>query len=223
MSELVADSKFIILVRHGELDNPKNIVYNLDRVMEPEDIMHLSKLGVSQMRNLGEIIKQKGFNVKRILRSPETRVKESIEALNEQLGIEDVKEDVRLDDVYAPGPYKLGITMDEWALRKGNCYEGPEWEGYNHEKPVQMRDRMRECFDEAARSLSIGETVILISHGDSLSWLLNDLITGSIPKPDKLRDSIYPEKGVGIVIVLSERNKVLSHYQINAQDAGSKY
>lgn len=222
MTETSQENKFVIVVRHGELDNPRDIVYNRDSVMKPEDIIHLSQLGVNQIRDLGEIIKQKGFNVVRIAMSPETRVRESAEALNKQLEVEDVAEDPRLDDAYVPGPYIEGMKMNELVAMKGNFYED-KYDKYNHEKPETVRDRVKECFKEVASSLQKGETAILVSHGDSISWFLNDLITGKLPEPDRLKDSIYPEKGLGFVLVLDDNNKLVEHYKLTPELVGNKY
>ena len=74
--------KYIIFVRHGEPNNPKHIVYNLDEVMRKEDIIHLTVYGKKQLKALGRVIKKKGFNVVKILHSNQTRVIESSKALN---------------------------------------------------------------------------------------------------------------------------------------------
>lgn len=218
----IANSKFIILIRHGELNNPRNIVYNRDNVMRAEDNMHLSPRGIEQMKNLGRLIEEKGFKVQNIYISPEIRCQESIRYLIEghhfsKWGIEQ-----DLDDNYAPGPYLLGMTMDQLKEIGGNVYEGPMAKRYHHESPEQIVKRMRKAFDRAVLRLDIGETAILVSHGDPLAWLFNDIIIGYIPVPSVLRDSFYPEKGVGTVIVLGPRNK-LHHFELNPQDAGSKY
>lgn len=215
-------SKFIIVVRHGELDNPKNIVYNRDSLMKPEDIIHLSARGEEQMRKLGLLIAQEGFRVVRILVSPETRVQESVKYLtagNPFPAFETVDD---LDDAYVPGPYLTGMTMNQLIQQAGNTY-GAIWRDYHHERPQGIATRMRKVFDEIAKNTGMGESSILISHGDPISWLLNDVIKGYLPEPEDLRNSLYPEKGVASVLVLDSRNKLINHYKLNPQDAGSKY
>jgi broad specificity phosphatase PhoE len=60
-----SDKKFILIVRHGELDNPENIVYNRDSVMKIP--IHLSALGKRHMLEIGQLIKSKDFNLTKYL------------------------------------------------------------------------------------------------------------------------------------------------------------
>ena len=217
------ESKFIIVIRHGELYNPKELVYNRDSVMKSEDIMHLSQRGIEQMGNLGQLIAQKGFKIKKIVISPEIRAQESAKNLTEGHSFAQFEIDKDLDDTYAPGPYLMGMSMEQFASLGGNTYESVVWNGYNHETAANLAERMRRAFDKIAKSLNFGETGIIISHGDPLAWLLSDLIEKHLPQPKDLRGPIYPEKGIATVIVLNSNNQVIHHYKLNPEDAGSKY
>lgn len=129
------ESKFIALARHGELANPKNIVYSRDAYMKPEDIIHISDAGIIQMHELGKALINKGMKVVRIYTSPETRAIESSAELARSLGDVEIVVNGDLDDVFSPGPYKEKMTMDQLVAVGGNVYEGEKWEKYNHEKP----------------------------------------------------------------------------------------
>ena len=198
--------KFIIVIRHGELDNPKRIVYNRDEVMKKEEIIHLSDYGKEQMRLLGELIKKRKFRVAKIFHSPETRVRESTHELNKILRVIDVAVKKELDEVYGPGGYIEGINIDQWENdMRGDAYDESRWGKYHHEKPEEIIKRMEKIFWEIERSLKIGETGILVSHGDPIAWWINY----------KLRSLFYPKKGEAIVVIVDSQGKIFSHYILN--------
>ncbi len=213
-NERRVDSKYVIIIRHGELENPGHISYNRDSIMKSEDVVHLSAQGREQMRTLGKLIKQKGFNVKIILVSPETRGQESAKYLTSVGSFPQIETEEGLDEIFAPGPYLMGLKTDQIDSLKGNVYEGPQWKSYNHEMPESVAGRMRKVFNGLVRELKTGESGVLISHGDPIGWLLNDLLTGHLPKPGDLRDSFYPDKGTGFVVVLNSKNEVKNYYQL---------
>ena len=175
------------------------------------------------MQGLGLLIVQRGFKIVRISVSPETRAQESVKYLTADNPFPEFETVDDLDDAYAPGPYLKRITMDQFAEQGGNVYDDSLWKDYPHEQSEAIVGRMRKAFDEMAESIKIGESGILLSHGDPISWLLNDVIKGSLPKPKDLRNSLYPEKGVASVLVLDSSNKLINHYKLNPQGAGSKY
>ena len=53
------NNKYIILVRHGEPDNPKKIVYSLDEVMGKGNEIHITEYGKRQLKALGKVIKKR--------------------------------------------------------------------------------------------------------------------------------------------------------------------
>lgn len=209
-------AKFILVLRHGELDNPKSIVYNHDSVMNPADIIHLAAAGRDQMKEVGQILKQRAFQVSRILASPEIRARESAEALlAQQVGAAKVEIAAELDDVYAPGPYIEGMRMAQLEAIGGNVYERNRWGQYNHEPAESLIKRAKQVFWSVAGSLKIGETGVLVSHGDLIGWLMNTLVEDQIPTPENLRSLIYPNKGEGMVVVLDSDNALFTTYSLN--------
>lgn len=207
-------NKYIILVRHGEPNNKKNIVYNLDEVMKKEDVIHITEYGKKQLRALGKVIKKKKFFVIKIRFSNQIRAVESANTLNGILQVKNSKADSRLKDVYAPGAYLERLNMDEWKEKKGNAYDKKRWAEYNHESPESIISRFNKVFQETAATLKTGEAAILLSHGDPIAWFINYKITGKLPDPKKLRSLIYPNQGEAIVIVLNGRNKIVKHYTL---------
>lgn len=212
MSREVESLKYIHLVRHGEPDNPKKIVYNLDEVMKEEDVIHITNYGRHQLRALGNVIKKLGFEVVRIRYSDQVRAVESVQALNIALQVKDIRAEPRLKDVYAPGAYLEGLSMHEWREQKGDAYDQVRWKKYSHESPESVIERFNSVFQETASNLEADQTAILLSHGDPIAWFTNFKVSGKIPNSKKLRSLIYPVQGQAIVVVLDSENNIVKHY-----------
>lgn len=204
--------KFILVVRHGELNNPKQIIYNRDPQMQTEDIMHLNPEGRQQMRELAKEIKKRRFRCEALVVSPEARTQESAQILKQYFPQLEITVDEKIDDVYAPGPYKKGLTMNQLREMKGNVYDRSVWEKFNHETQEEVVQRMHAVFWETADKLTVSQTGILISHGDPIGWLTNYLNTGKIPQPQELRKLIYPPKGAAVVVVVDPKGKLFTQY-----------
>lgn len=203
--------KFVLIVRHGELDNPANIVYNRDSVMDKP--IHLSHIGTEQIQKLGDLIIARKFKPTKIFTSPETRAQESTRELNSKLKIPtEIVDD--LDDVFAPYPYQQNWTMDKLIALEGNNYTLPD-----SEAPESVTQRMHRVFDTTVANLKIGEAAILLSHGDPIAFLANTLETDLIPDPQNLRKLIYPAKGQALVAVIGPNGKLFTLYSLS-EDAG---
>ena len=208
------DPKFILIVRHGELENPKAIVYNRDSVMRPEDVLHLNTQGKEQMEELAQVIGERKFHCTALLVSPETRTRESADILARGLGLEPVVTD-DLEEVYAPGPYLEGMTTSKWLQIHGNVYDTNRWGNYHHETPKEIVARMERAFRTIKERLGVGETGIIVSHGDPIAYLVNYLATGKIPPPDTLKSSHFSTKGQGVVVVLDPHGNFFTTYILN--------
>jgi len=197
--------KTIIVVRHGALDNPNEIVYNRDSVMDPEDIIHLSDEGERQIKHLSSLLEERGFRLLLIYSSPSIRAQESAKILKGQLKNEDeivIVED--LDDFFSPGPYKEGMKMDKLEEIGGNTY-GKYWrDKYGHESPEEVTSRMQRVFWEIVGNLPLTGAVALVSHGDAIAWLVNSLDPHQNPTPENLREHHYPAKGEAAIITIGE-------------------
>jgi len=200
-------------VRHGELNNPKEIVYNRDKVMQSEDIIHLSKTGEKQLMDLAKIIKNQQFRPRLLWTSPETRTVESAEALAQVLKVKlEKKQD--LDEIYCPGPYLEKLKMPLWR-KTGNPYDQKRWAKYDHEKPANTVKRLTRIFWQIVEKLKAGETGVLVSHGDPIMWLVNYLNYHDILDYPELQKRYYPKKGEAIIFILNLKNKILKHYLLN--------
>ncbi|MDH7475880.1 MAG: histidine phosphatase family protein [Microgenomates group bacterium] len=201
--------KFIIIIRHGEVDNPKRIVYNRDNLMKKEDIIHLSEKGKKQLFKLG--LKLKNLKIKPIYLwvSPEIRAIESAKELRKSLNLPiEIKDE--LDEVKADGPYLAGIKINQWE-KTGNPYDEKIWQKYQHENPGLVVLRMSDIFWQMAEKLKRGQAGILLSHGDPICWLVNYLIFWQIPDYPAAKKNFNPKKGEAIILILDKNNKILSY------------
>lgn len=202
------ESKFIVLARHGEFDNPRNIFYNRDSVMKPQDIIHISNAGIDQMKELGELLNERKLTVTRIYTSPQTRTMESSKELSKALGGVEIIVDNDIDEAFAPGPYLEGMTMDEFLKNKINVYDENVWGKYSHEKPSGVIARMQRALMRIINELRNGEAAVVISHGDPIAWLINSLNEQKMPQPENLREMIYPAKGEAVLLKAEKDNKI---------------
>lgn len=209
--------RFVVVIRHGELDNPSGRVYNRDAVMKPEDIIHLSSLGKDQMTVVGKLLKERKFKVVSIFTSPETRTKESGEALKSILSVGKREESSDLDDTFAPGPYKEGITMKELANMGGDVYNDQRWGKYGHEQPENITSRMNRLSSRIVKQLKTGETGVLVSHGDPIAFFLNFLLEKKVLVPSSLRKKVYPSKGEAVVAIIDPQGEFFTLYFLNPQ------
>jgi broad specificity phosphatase PhoE len=199
--------KFVLIIRHGELENPKNVAYNRDSVMN--ESIHLSSEGKTHLQTVGQIIKTKGFNLTKIFTSPETRALESSEELKTKLFIP-VETAADLDEVLCPYPYAQNWSMDKLVALNGKIYNLP-----GTENPEEVVKRMRRFYDGTANELKVGEAAILVSHGDPIVFLIHHLETNSVADPKFLRDIIYPAKGQVTVTIIGTNGKLFALYLLN--------
>lgn len=219
--------KFVLLIRHADIDNKRQIVYNRDNLMRSEDIIHISSKGITQIESFVEVIgkpqtsetnpeKGRGFVPEKIYFSPEIRTRETAEVLKKALAEKGIEVEIILnqgiDEVYAPGPYELGWKMSDLEKAGGNVYSKKWREKFKHETPNQVVGRMNKGFQEIVNELRPGQTGAIVSHGDPLAWLANYLNLGKIPKPDKLRGLIYPPKGAAVVVIIGPKGAVFAEY-----------
>jgi len=204
------ETKSILIVRHGKFLNPGGVVYNRDSVMKKSDWVHVSPEGIIQMMALGKLIKEKGFRTQYLWTSPSVRAKESAEALNRVLQVDNFRVVEDLDDVYCPGPYRMGMTMVELETLGGDVYGGMYGEV---ESPEDVAARLSRVYWRMADLLTPGETGILVTHGDSSAWLIRKLVFGSLPEPKHLRDDFYlPKAGAYVTVIGSKKNLIHSFY-----------
>lgn len=197
----------ILIIRHGELENPRGIVYNRDAVMKSEDVIHLSDKGRAQFPPLAEEIKRQNKIPTILWSSPETRAQESAEIIQQELAIARVTIEPDLDDVYAPGPYLEGMTMEELEAMGGDVYDESRWQQYNHETSELVTARMIGVMNKMVAQLQDRQIGAMVSHGDPIAFLLNYLQDGEIPDPGKIRSMMYPPKGSATLLTYTDRGE----------------
>lgn len=210
--------KFIILTRHGEVDiSPEDKIYNRDEHMTPIDIVHISQKGKKQLFRIGQKLRKKGFKVKKILTSPETRTKESAEKLIAGFGDKNLSYQVNnnLDEIDDPKAYLAGIKMKDLLNISNNLALQKKIQAvdYSPEEPASVAQRMLKIFNNSAKNLSAGQTDILISHGHPIAILTHQLLNPKKPAIDgeKLRSKpFYCPKGNALICQISPVNQLIN-------------
>lgn len=186
-------STTVYLIRHGEIDNPRNLMYGgtLD--------LPLNNTGRSQILNLGEFLQNQGVRPNAIYTSDLSRAKESGQILGRQFGIE-VAVDNRLADNIIP--QFAGLTRAEKEEKfPGRDEFDPTLEG--HESKEEVLGRMKSAFDDIVK-VNEEKIIFIVGHGDPLRLLLYSLnhpTEREIPALDKL---LQLEKGSAVKTVIKE-------------------
>lgn len=157
--------KTIYLIRHGLVDNPREIFYPSDSP--------LSERGVRQVQALAGEIRRAGLLPKRVLASPYIRTRETAEIIS--LAVDGVVEfDERLVE-WRVGDW-IGKPLAEFRLAAG--YDDPppfHLKLSDIETFEAVAARIRETIGELLESLMDGETAFVIGHREPtaatiLSW-----------------------------------------------------
>lgn len=202
-------STVVFFVRHGEIDNQKQIVYgqNID--------LPLNAKGKKQILNLAKIIQKKGYHPSKIFSSHLSRAVDSAKILLEFFSIQKSQFliDKGLGDnnipVFAGKPileltklYKKGIDeYNEQFVKKGN------------ESKQDIIDRMYYVFQRIING-NLGKTVIVVSHGDPIRLLMFKLVNRKLKDiplagSREFRKIDYVEKGEAWRVVISNDHKIV--------------
>ena len=191
-------STTLLVARHGLVDNPKDILY-YRHVDVP-----LSKQGHVQMREVGKRIKNHGFRPSCIYTSVLLRAVESSKEIAKSFpGIKIIEEE-DLQDPYSPGiETKTNSWMSEIEEQGIDVYSHPDLVDVI-EPREDVGKRMQDVINEITKKHT-GETVIVVSHGDTTA-----LLKEKLRNPNKKLASIaelkknghYPDKGDVWCVVL---------------------
>lgn len=194
----------IFLIRHGELDNPSNTIY--------DGTISLSKEGRENMRLLGITLKKRSVIPDVVFTSPFLRAVQSTEELlsNYESEIPVIK-DSRLQDTDAPD--NIGKPLS-WLREVGNPYTYP---GIRIESPNAIADRMVASIKNAIDQYE-GKTLFVVSHGDPTAFALWKLLhpeSEMPPLPDlqNPRDGSvkYLQKAQAWRVVMDTAHHVIEH------------
>lgn len=146
----------VYLVRHGEVDNPKDILYG--RLPG----FHLTKKGKQQAEKLGLLLRQQ--NIRSIYASPLERTRETAEIIADALeSTVKVKLDERLLETSSTLEGAPFVTI---RRMNGNVYQEKYLKNGGETISV-IWDRMSDFFKEKV-SLHQGESIVVVSHGDPI-------------------------------------------------------
>lgn len=159
--------KNIILVRHGEINNPDKIFYgqNID--------LRLNKSGKVQIEKLAHKIAGLGISIDKIHASNLHRAQESAQILAGVLHKE-IEIHSQLADVYIPALAGKPLRFRYEIHDTGTDEYSEEWVKKGNESRSQVLARMLSKFKELLHNSKASP--VLVSHGDPLSILLYSLI-----------------------------------------------
>lgn len=204
----------IYLIRHGEIDNPQNIIYG--RVVD----LSLNETGYKQMERLGNWFKNKGVKPNIIYTSPLRRTIQSAEGLSEIFSNIPIKKDEDLQEVSVPGLEKYTI---DWLASIGGdvyAYQGKEMKDVSIEQPAVQAERIVRTIRRVIHR-HFGKTIVLISHGDPLIFGLWKLLYPHKPFPQYhslKRKGLYLQKGEAWRLVFDEHENLIKHQLMSPKD-----
>lgn len=164
-------SQTVHLVRHGEVENPKGVIYG----RMPG--YHLSERGQRQARAVADRLTEQ--DVGAIWASPLERAQETAAVIAEPHSLEVVTDDRLIES----GNTFEGVGATIWALLSNPAHW---WRFRNPFKPSwgetfkEMRDRMLEAIHEAA-SDAHGRDVVIVSHQTPVIIARNALARRRVP------------------------------------------
>jgi broad specificity phosphatase PhoE len=198
----------LFLIRHGELENPQQVIY--------DHAIHLSEEGENQMLRLGQTLKEKGANPSVIISSPYIRVIRSSEMIQQSFPNVSITIDERLHDTLAPDIVGRPLS---WLRQIPDVYNDPETKHLIAETPEQITERMISAINEA-REKYIGD-IFIVSHGDPTMFAMWRLLhpEGKIPSMAEIKAvrGQVPgalEKGQAWKVVLDPLGRVREHEHI---------
>lgn len=202
----------IFLIRHGDVENPDNIIY--------DGTISLSEFGKEKMRKLGSVLRAMGAIPDAFISSPFLRTMQSSEAILSNYADLNIalEKDERLQDPHSPGLF--GKSLD-WLFKEiEDPYTHYELMGWQIERPPSFTARMIESIKEVLKKHK-GKTVFVVSHGDPTAFALWQLLYPTQPLPslkelkdDKNRVS-YLEKGEAWRILFDDKGNIVSHEHIS--------
>lgn len=148
----------IYLIRHGEVYNPKNLLYG--RLAG----FGLSEKGKEQAQKLGKHLKSQ--KISHMYASPLLRAQETAKLAALHLGIETINEDARLIEV--GNPFE-GMPNTKYYSEIGTVYDKKYYRA-GAETPQQLKERMHEFLHDVVKKHG-EQTILAVSHGDPITAL----------------------------------------------------
>ncbi len=201
----------IFLIRHGDLENPKKIIY--------DGTISLSEFGKEKMRKLGRIFREMGVIPDAVVSSDFLRAMQSSQEIMSNypdLNIL-IEPDPRLQDPHSPDLFGKSIA---WLAEIVDPYTYPELLNSRIERPPSFTARMVESIKDILRKRG-GKTIFVISHGDPTAFAMWQLLNPGQPLPSlkELKNEkgrvVYLEKGEAWRISFDDEGIVIDHEHIS--------
>jgi broad specificity phosphatase PhoE len=202
----------LYVIRHGDVDNPSNMMYGRERNIA------LTQKGVTQLRNVGIGLKNKGVNPEIIYTSPLLRAIQSSNAIAESFPGIEIIQDEGLLEVNQKGCSTKSIDWFENVV-KGDLYNYKGDDALVCESPEDQAKRMVDVVKKAAKAYK-GKTAILVSHGDPITFMWGRLRQpeGKLPsRLDLLAQGLYPEKSDAVRLVFDENDTLIEQELIRGE------
>ena len=188
----------IYIIRHGELNNPKNVLY--DRELN----FSLSKIGRKHIKKLAEKLKKFGADPFCIYSSPLLRTKQTSLIIKKIFNLREIILDIRLLEVDS-----RGVAGNPLAMHKYFTYQN-SGKGYWMEAPKKQAKRIRDCIRDIRKKYS-GKTVFVVSHGDPLAFGIYTLVNPKkkFPTIDFLEKHFYFKKAQAFKLVFDSKGRMI--------------
>ncbi len=207
--------KIIYLVRHGNLHNPQDLVYN----WEPP--IGLSNEGRQQIKDVAQMIKERRVSFPYIYTSDLPRARESADIIAAVFETPEVLQRKELRDTFAPA--LVGRPMTELKEKYGgNVYTDDFIKKHHHETVEQVTNRMFTEIELTQQPSANGSVhVCLVGHGDPLRFLREKLefpdIELTVDDYPRLSNEKYLEKGQAWEIILDPNGDFIKAQIVNPE------
>lgn len=203
----------LILLRHGEVDNPKKVFYG--RSLD----IPLNNIGRDQIKSIANKIVLLPFQVTTIYSSPLLRAMQTAEIVSKKLGLTIIPiED--LMDVHIPALVGKPISIRKELHAKGEDeYEGL-WVEKGNEKRNNIKERVMKVFKHIKDKNRAGIPLI-VSHGDPLICLLFSLENPdkALPRIGELKKNGYGiKKGCAVILQFNDQGNIEKKEELNSKD-----
>lgn len=200
------DNTVIYFFRHGKIHNPKKIYYG--RHIE----MQLSSEGKQDVELVARKLALQHIRLDFIYTSPLSRAVATSHILSSVLHVpaDHLIERTDLTDVHIPTLAGKSLLLREEIHKFGFDEYSGKFADAGHETRSDIVRRMYGVLQKILIKHK-GQTIGIVSHGDSLRFLLFRLLSKSrtIPPVGELKKIYYPPKGKGWRMVFDKNGKII--------------
>ncbi|MDD2274808.1 MAG: 2,3-bisphosphoglycerate-dependent phosphoglycerate mutase [Candidatus Pacebacteria bacterium] len=199
----------IIIIRHGES------VWNKENIFTGWIDIGLSKLGITQAKNAGKLLKEKGFNFDIAYTSELKRATNTLDLI-----LEEMKENIPIKNSWRLNERHYGLLqgknkdtmrkvygedkVQEW--RRGYDAKPPEDEDGMSESLKDTEERVLPYWEEEIKPKIKNNKIIISAHGNSIRALIK------IISPEEEIERIEVPVGIPMVYEFNEKLKPLKRY-----------